>query len=246
MKKNTIALEKIIITVVPIDSILPNDYNPNRQSERDFELLCRSIEEDGYTQPIIVRRDSNKIVDGEHRWRACKVLGWTEIPIVYVDMTDEQAMIATLRHNRAKGTENINLASGVLKSLQAMDYLDQSADSLMLDNIDLQIMLEDIPQPELVLRNPTEKMTYKQTMDMLGTEKAAADDKTNEDTAQGKRDDHQILTMNLTISYAQKKIIEMVTTRAHATGIIKLCNRYKDSEEAKKVMDDDGYGMGYI
>jgi len=147
-KKNK-ALDTLTIEYVSIDSIRPNDYNPNRQSEHDFELLCRSMMEDGFTQPIIVIKSNREIVDGEHRWRAAKTVGYKEIPVVFVDMTPEQARISTLRHNRARGTEDFNLSAQVLRDLQKLGAIDWAQDSLMLSDTELNRMLDDVQATDL-------------------------------------------------------------------------------------------------
>ena len=146
-KKNQ-ALEQLTIEYVDIKSIKPNEYNPNRQSDHDFGLLLKSMEEDGFTQPIIIQQDTDTIVDGEHRWRAADQLGYEQVPIVRVPMTTEQMRIATLRHNRARGSEDIELSAQVLRDLQALGALDWAQDSLMLDDIEINRLLEDIPVPE--------------------------------------------------------------------------------------------------
>lgn len=148
VEKKAANLKSLVVVYVPVEEVLPNDYNPNRQSEHDFELLLRSMEEDGFTQPIICLRDSKKIVDGEHRWRAAKALGYTEVPVVYTDMTAEQARISTLRHNRARGSEDVELTAVLLRDLRELGALDWAADSLMLDEVELERLLEDIPAPE--------------------------------------------------------------------------------------------------
>jgi ParB-like chromosome segregation protein Spo0J len=147
-------LETLEIKYVPIDRVYANEYNPNRQSEHDFELLLRSIEEDGFTQPIVCVAhpeiaEAWLIVDGEHRWRAAAKLGFTEIPIAVSEMGLEQARVATLRHNRARGSEDLELAAQVLRDLQELDAIDWAKESLMLDDIELQRLLEDVPAPEL-------------------------------------------------------------------------------------------------
>ena len=83
-------LETLQIQYVSPADVKPNSYNPNRQSDRDFELLLKSMKEDGFTQPVIVQKSTGEIVDGEHRWRASQALGMEKIPVVYVEMTDEQ------------------------------------------------------------------------------------------------------------------------------------------------------------
>lgn len=145
-KKNAI-LQKLAVEYVPIEQLHANDYNPNRQSDHDFELLLRSIEEDGFTQPILVNQDL-VIVDGEHRWLAAKSLGMATIPIVKVNMTVEQARISTIRHNRAHGSHDVELEAEVLRDLQALGALDWAADSLMLDDVELNRLLSDIAAPD--------------------------------------------------------------------------------------------------
>lgn len=147
IEKKNVSLKELVIEYVPIDSIKPNNYNPNRQSEHDFELL-KSMEEDGFTQPIIVQKSTQMIVDGEHRWRAATVIGYTEIPVVFVEMTPEQMRIATLRHNRARGSEDLELSVQVLRDLQELGALDWAQDSLMLSDDEINRLLDDIPVPE--------------------------------------------------------------------------------------------------
>lgn len=137
-------LESLKVEYLPVDAVRPNDYNPNRQSDRDFALLLRSMSEDGFTQPIIAQRSSRMIVDGEHRWRAARELGLPEIPIVFVDMTDEQMRVATLRHNRARGSEDVDLSAQVLRDLRELGALDWAQDSLLINDRELDKMLEDV------------------------------------------------------------------------------------------------------
>jgi len=148
VQKQANALETLTVEYVPIADLSPNDYNPNRQSDHDFELLIRSMTEDGFTQPIVAQREGQVIVDGEHRWRAAQRLGYESVPVVFVDMTVEQMKIATLRHNRARGSEDIDLASSVLRDLAALGALDWAQDSLMMDDVELERLLEDVPAPE--------------------------------------------------------------------------------------------------
>src|SRR4029079_9523149 len=145
-------LTKLVIEDVPLDSISANAYNPNRQSDHDFELLKASMRTDGFTQPIVVLRASREIVDGEHRWRAARELapemGWDTIPVVFVDMTPEQARVSTLRHNRARGSEDIELVAQILRDLETLGTLDWAQDQLLMGDVEIQRMLNDVPAPE--------------------------------------------------------------------------------------------------
>lgn len=148
VEKRATALTRLAVEYVAIDAITANQYNPNRQSEHDFDLLLASMREDGFTQPIVVQRATNEIVDGEHRWRAAATLGMSEIPVVYVDMSPEQMRIATLRHNRARGSEDIELTAEVLRDLRELGALDWAQDSLLLDDVELQRLLDDVSAPD--------------------------------------------------------------------------------------------------
>lgn len=148
VQKSAVRLKRLSVEYVGIDSVKPNTYNPNRQNAETLELLKRSIAEDGFTQPIIVHRDSKQIVDGEHRWRAAREMKMTQVPVVFVDMTDEQMRIATLRHNRARGSEDVDLSIEVLKDLQELGAISWAQDSLMLSDAELNDLLDELPASE--------------------------------------------------------------------------------------------------
>lgn len=64
------------IQAVPVEKIVPNDYNPNAVAPPEMKLLYDSIKSDGYTMPIVCYydklKDSYIIVDGFHRYRIMK------------------------------------------------------------------------------------------------------------------------------------------------------------------------------
>jgi hypothetical protein len=63
-------------------------------------------------------------------------------------MSLAQAKIATLRHNRARGSEDFELAAGVLRDLQALGEAEWAQDSLQLSDEEMNRLLEDVPAPE--------------------------------------------------------------------------------------------------
>ena len=151
-------LEKLEVVYLPTDDLIPNEWNPNRQTDHDFELLLSSMESDGFTQPVIalLGLDANGqhvIVDGEHRWRAGVTLGMTEIPTVLVNMTPEQAKVATIRHNRARGSHDIELEAAILKDLEQLGQLDWAQNELLMDDTEVAKMLQDIQAPEALAAN---------------------------------------------------------------------------------------------
>ena len=242
-KKNQV-LERLKIEYVGVDQVKPNSYNPNRQSEHDFELLVRSMREDGFTQPVLVLKDLT-IVDGEHRWRAAKELGITEIPVVRVDMTAEQMRISTLRHNKARGSHDVEMEAQVLRDLRELGALDWAQDSLMISDIEMQRLLEDIPAPEALESeefteawNPApddrqgdnsvqgvpirQDMTPEASDALRSAEKKIAKAKTEEERRQALKD-ADIFRLSVTFTGEQAKTVRAALGSSPASALLRLC-----------------------
>jgi ParB family chromosome partitioning protein len=87
---------------LPIDSIAPNPVQPRSvfQSER-LEELAASIRANGIIQPLIVRRhgEGYQIIAGERRWRAAKLAGLSDVPVVVQDVADPRMLELALIEN---------------------------------------------------------------------------------------------------------------------------------------------------
>lgn len=110
------------VKMVDIEKVVANDYNPNKVAPPEMQLLKHSIEEDGYTQPIVTYYDKEKdryiVVDGFHRYRVAKeFLDLKQVPIVTIDKDLENRMASTIRHNRARGTHQIADMSHIVLTL---------------------------------------------------------------------------------------------------------------------------------
>lgn len=236
--KDINVLEKLVVVKVPIESVKPNSYNANRQSDRDFELLCRSISEDGFTQPIIVHKETMEIVDGEHRWRACKALGWTECEIVLVEMSEAQRMIATLRHNRARGQENIALAADVLQDLNKMGSIELAKDSLMLDDAEIRVMLEDISGSAIHLRAEGDQLDIEDIKNQLKQESTQRTDRTEQEKITAKIETSKMQTLALKIMISElinvKRVLEALLPKGErGQQILALVRLMKNDPEAQ-------------
>ncbi len=102
--------------------IRPNDYNPNKVSKQNLELLKQSILSNGWTLPIVVRPDMT-IIDGFHRWTVAgeePLASMLEgrVPIVIVEHKDKAGNIyGTVTHNRARGTHLLGPMKAIVKEL---------------------------------------------------------------------------------------------------------------------------------
>jgi ParB-like chromosome segregation protein Spo0J len=101
-----------------------NDYNPNRVSRENLDLLVRSILSNGWTLPIVCRPDYT-IIDGFHRWTVAgeeplKTKLGGKVPVVIVRHDDESGDVyGTITHNRARGTHLLEPMKNIVKKLLA-------------------------------------------------------------------------------------------------------------------------------
>ena len=134
-------LETMKVELVDIDWLKPNDWNPNRQTDDEFEKLKKSIVENGFMQPCVVLEDGT-IVDGEHRWKACKELGMPKIAVVISNVDDVQRKLATIQFNEARGNEDMELLSAMMRDFEALGAGDRVMDSLGLEQEGWQRLLD--------------------------------------------------------------------------------------------------------
>ena len=115
------------VQAVPIEKIRANAYNPNRVAGPEMKLLYRSIKEDGYTMPIVCYflpdEDVYEIVDGFHRYTVMKkhkdIYDRENgcMPVVVIEKDISNRMASTIRHNRARGTHDVELMSRIVGEL---------------------------------------------------------------------------------------------------------------------------------
>lgn len=122
------------VIAVPIKKIQPNSYNPNAVAPPEMKLLYESIRADGYTMPIVCyynkTADTYIIVDGFHRYRV--MLEHADIyereggmlPVSVIDKPIDQRMASTIRHNRARGSHDVDLMSNIVKELHDLGRSD--------------------------------------------------------------------------------------------------------------------------
>lgn len=92
------------LTLLPIDHLTPNDYNPNAMTTEEFSELVGEVRHLGrLPKPIVVRPASAsrwEIVDGEHSWRAAREAGLSLIACEIVEVDDFEAMRQTYKRNQ--------------------------------------------------------------------------------------------------------------------------------------------------
>ena len=105
LQKNTNEPDKLI----KITMIEPNREQPRKNFDEDsLQELADSIKQFGLLQPILVqdRKDHYEIIAGERRWRAAKMAGLKEVPVIVRNLTDQEIVEISLIENIQR--ENLN------------------------------------------------------------------------------------------------------------------------------------------
>lgn len=113
------------------EKVEANEYNPNAVAPPEMQLLYESILNDGYTMPIVgfFQPEKTMIVDGFHRRETerrnkdISASTFGRVPMSHLRQSQEGAsdrMASTIRHNRARGTHNIELMSQIVSELVEM------------------------------------------------------------------------------------------------------------------------------
>ena len=123
--------EKSIITL-SINEVEPNREQPRKEfNESALSELSKSIEKNGIIQPILVRPKaggSYQIVAGERRWRAARMAGLTEIPVVVREMSDEEVAVFALIENLQREDLNpVEEAEGIRSLIEEFGMTQEDA-----------------------------------------------------------------------------------------------------------------------
>lgn len=102
-------VEKPTEVKVKINQVEPNREQPRKKfDEESLQELADSIRQFGILQPLIVRdrKDYYEIIAGERRWRAAKLAGLKEVPVIIRKMTEQEVVEISLIENIQR--ENLN------------------------------------------------------------------------------------------------------------------------------------------
>lgn len=138
------------IVNIAIERIKPNEYNPNVVSADIMAKLGAEIAQKGACLPIIVRSkdDAYEIVDGEHRWRICRDLGWEEIPCIIHDYSDNEAKIKTLQINYMRGSAVPIRLAHLIHDLNKEIKIEELAEKLPYETVQMMDSLELLKLPD--------------------------------------------------------------------------------------------------
>ena len=120
------------IETLPLREIEPDPGQPRKTfDDETLAELSASIAEHGLLQPIAVRPKPSGgylIVAGERRWRASRMAGLTEVPVIVKDVTDEQAMeLALVENLQREDLDSVEEAAGIRELMTRCDLTQEQA-----------------------------------------------------------------------------------------------------------------------
>ncbi len=134
-------------STVRISDIEPDRDQPRKVfNEEALTTLCESIERHGILQPLVVRKvkadgdsaaakllgDKYAIISGERRWRAAKMAGLTEVPVVVKDLSDSDVAAIMLVENLQREDLNpVELAEGLKRLIEEFSMTQEEAASVV-------------------------------------------------------------------------------------------------------------------
>ncbi len=132
-------IEKSVITpaenkkelLVKISKVEPNRDQPRKQFDEDALMeLAESIKQFGVLQPLLVKKRENyyEIIAGERRWRAAKMAGLKEVPVIIKDFSEQEIVEISLIENIQR--ENLNPIEEAVAYKRLMDEFSLKQDEI--------------------------------------------------------------------------------------------------------------------
>lgn len=139
------------------EAIEPNDWNPNSMTDDERDRLEQSLMDNGWTQPIVVHAEDDYIIDGEQRWSVAGQDPFVSradvtppdvpaghVPVFGITVSEGQARISTVQHNRSRGHVDANKLKGYLAQLEQRGALSDVHDRIGVNNDEAQRLLDDV------------------------------------------------------------------------------------------------------
>lgn len=153
-----------------VSDLKPYEKNAKAHPKKQVQQIAASIKEFGFNQPIVVDKN-NVVIVGHGRLEAAKALGLTEVPVVQVDLTEEQAKSYRLADNKLNESEwDMKLVVEELKGL--------SAPMLELTGFDKDLIIEPDDKDDVVPDVPEEPTAKLGDIYQLGNHRVMCGDST--------------------------------------------------------------------
>ena len=88
--------------MVSVNDLIPYAKNPKDHTDKDLDLIIKSIQRNGWGDPILVCPETNEILSGNGRYLAARKIGLSEVPVVYAPdgLTEKQKADLVIASNK--------------------------------------------------------------------------------------------------------------------------------------------------
>lgn len=172
------------VEMLPLSSVKPNPWNPNRMTDFEKESLKTGLEADGWlsSQALLIwgtdddGEEKGFIIDGEHRWTAATELGFPRGPMVVLKgLSEAKAKALTVKMNSKRGTFREDLLGELLRDIQFDLDVPNLSTELGIADDELMKLLADLPEVD-TREAPPELERLPQTPEGPGAARAASTD----------------------------------------------------------------------
>lgn len=158
-----------------IQNIKPYEKNAKKHDKKQVQQIANSIKEFGFNQPIVIDKE-NIIIVGHGRFEAAKLLGLTDVPVIQVDLTEEQAKAYRLADNKLNESEwDMGLVIEELKGL--------NEDMFDLTGFDKDLLIEPDAKDDVIPEN-VEPVAKLGDIWQLGRHRVMCGDSTNKESVE--------------------------------------------------------------
>ena len=140
---------QMVLEVIPLTDINPAPYNPRlnlKPGDPDYEKLKKSILEFNMVEPLVYNKKSGNLVGGHQRLKVLQELGYTEVEVSVVNLSDAKEKALNLALNKISGDWDYPLLKDLLESLDT-GIIDMEITGFDLGEIE-DLMTQFNPVPE--------------------------------------------------------------------------------------------------
>ncbi len=183
-----------------IGQIKPYEKNTKKHPAKQIKQVADSIREFGFNQPVVIDKN-NVIIVGHGRLEAAKLLGLKDVPVIKVDLTEEQAKAYRLADNKLNESDwDMNLVIEELKGL--------SSEMLDLTGFDKDLIIEPDEKDDEVPPTPEVSQSVLGDLYELGQHRVLCGDSTQEEAVlrlmEGEKADVAIFDPPYGVDYSSK------------------------------------------
>jgi DNA modification methylase len=138
---------QLVVRQVALSQLTPWKQNPRTITQEELKKLERSIQQFGFVQPVVVRRQDRQLIAGHQRVAAARALGMATVPAVMMDLSPEQTQLLALALNRIGGEWDLPRLGAILEELRQLPKIDVTLSGF--GEAEVERLLSDLERAQL-------------------------------------------------------------------------------------------------